>query len=202
MNKISRRETLKILASAPLAAGFSWTGAEVQEAQEKVLEARRTGAEDGKVTPRFFTDHEYKTVQALVDLIIPADERSGSATDVGVHEFIDFMMVDQPSRQTTMRGGLAWIDVQCQKRFGKTFVDCSGEKQKAMLDEIAWPRTAKPEMTHGVAFFNSFRDLTATGFWTSKMGIEDLQYMGNRFVPQWAGCPKEALDQLGVKYHE
>lgn len=200
-NKMNRRETLKMLASAPLAAAFSWTEAEAHHAQEQVSQAREA-AGDGKVPPQFFTSHEYKTVRVMVDWIIPADERSGSATDAGVPEFMDFMMIDQPQRQTAMRGGLAWIDAQCHKRFNRPFVDCSNEEQKALLDDIAWPDRAKAEMGHGVAFFNSFRDLTATGFWTSKMGIEDLQYIGNEFVPEWKGCPEEAVKQLGVKYDE
>ena len=75
--------------------------------------------------PKFFTPHEWQTVRVLVDLIIPKDERSGSATEAGVPEFMDFMMLDQPTRQVGMRGGLAWLDVECQKRFDKLFVDCA-----------------------------------------------------------------------------
>lgn len=198
MSKINRRHTLKVLASAPLAA-FTWTEAEVHQARRRVVEERRSPSSD---TPRFFTGHEYETVQVLANRIIPADERSGSATDVGVHDFIDFMMIDQPRRQVAMRGGLGWLDLQCRKRFGKPFIQCSESEQKRMLDEIAYPQTARPEMSHGVAFFNSFRDLTATGFWTSKEGVADLQYMGNVFVPEWKGCPDEALQHLGVKYED
>jgi gluconate 2-dehydrogenase gamma chain len=113
---------------------------------------------------------------------------------------MDFIVLDQPTRQTAMRGGLAWLDLECQQRFDKTFVACSDTERTAVLDDIAWPQRAQPERRHGVAFFNSFRDLTATGFWTSKMGITDLQYMGNRSVAQWRGCPEDALKKLGVSY--
>ena len=130
--------------------------------------------------------------------IIPKDERSGSATDAGVPEFMDFMMIDQPARQTAMRGGLAWIDRECLKRHDKTFLACTAEQRTALLDDIAWPQKANKELTHGVAFFNSFRDLTASGFWTTKMGMDDLQYMGNVFVPEWKGCPDEAVKKLGL----
>ena len=198
MSRISRRKTLKILASAPLAAGFTWTHEEVHAAQNKVLEARGSASNTLEAGTRFFTPHEYRTVQVLVDLIIPRDESSGSATDAGVHEFIDFMMVDQSSRQTAMRGGLTWLDLECQKQFQRTFVDCTPGEQRRILDRIAWPQRAKPEMSQGVAFFNSLRDLTATGFWTSKIGIEDLQYLGNRVVHEWEGCPEEALGHLGI----
>ncbi len=137
-------------------------------------------------------------VRVLVDLIIPKDERSGSATDAGVPQFMDFMMNDQPPRQTAMRGGLAWIDLECQDRFDKRFLECTAAERAAVLDDIAWPAKARPEFAQGVAFFNSFRDLTASGFWSSKMGVQDLKYMGNVMVPEWKGCPDEALKKLGL----
>ena len=120
-------------------------------------------------------------MRVLVDLIIPKDERSGSATDAGVPEFMDFMMIDQPARQTAMRGGLAWLDRECQRPLRQAVPRLHrGASGPRVLDDIAWPqRGASRSSSHGVAFFNSFRDLTASGFWTSKMGIDDLQYMGN-----------------------
>jgi hypothetical protein len=138
-------------------------------------------------------------VRTLVDVIIPKDERSGSATDVGVPEFMDFILNDQPTRQTAMRGGLAWIDAECQQRFDKPFLTCSETERTQVLDDIAWPQKTKPGMSHGVAFFNSFRDLTATGFWTTKVGMQDLQYMGNTFVGKWEGCPADVLKKLGIE---
>ena len=135
----------------------------------------------------------------LVDIIIPKDERSGAATDAKVPEFMDFMMDDQPARQTAMRGGLRWIDAQCEKRYDKRFLECSDAERTAVLDDLAWPQRAKPEFLHGVTFFNSFRDLTAAGFWSSKMGVTDLQYTGNTMMPEWPGCPPEALKKLGVE---
>jgi len=197
MRTLNRRAMLQLLGSAPLAAGFTWTTAEAAEAQQR-SQAARAAAKPAGYTPKFFTAHEYATVAVLVDLIIPKDERSGSATDAGVPEFMDFMMNDQPARQTAMRGGLAWLDLECQNRFDKRFRDCSAEQRTAVLDDIAWPQRAKPAFSHGVAFFNSFRDLTAAGFWSSKMGVEDLQYMGNTMVPVWNGCPEAALKKIGV----
>jgi gluconate 2-dehydrogenase gamma chain len=197
---MKRREALRILASAPVAAGFAWSDAEAHEAFQRAATARQAAAEGTPFTPKFFNAHEYQTVRVLVDLIIPKDERSGSATDAGVPEFMDFIVGDQPARQTAMRGGLAWLDRECQQRFDKTFIGASAVEQTAVLDDIAWPERARPEFAHGVAFFNSFRDLTAAGFWTSKMGIEDLQYKGNTYVRTWNGCPDEACKKLGVSY--
>jgi hypothetical protein len=193
---MTRRQLLQLLGSAPLAAGFTWTDAEAARAQTQT-QAARGAAPTTAFTPKFFSAREYTMVGALADLIIPKDERSGSATDAGVPEFMDFMMADQPNRQTAMRGGLAWIDLECQDRFDKRFLDCGDAERAAVLNDIAWPQRAKPEHANGVAFFNSFRDLTASGFWSSKMGVEDLQYMGNTMVPEWKGCPPEALKKLG-----
>ena len=200
MSAIHRRDMLRLLAAAPVAAGFAWTAEEAGAAQALSQAARQAAAEGAPFKPKFFTPHEWDTVRVLVDIVIPRDERSGGATDAGVPEFMDFIVLDQPARQTAMRGGLAWLDRECLLRFDKTFIASSDTERAAVLDDIAWPQKAKPELAHGVAFFNSFRDLTASGFWTSKMGIADLQYLGNRSVAQWRGCPQEALDKLGVKY--
>ena len=200
MSDLNRRAILKLLGAAPAAAGFAWTEAEAQQAHHQAQAARQKpqAARARAFKPQFFTPHEYATVRVLVDLIIPKDERSGSATDAGVPEWMDFMMVDQPTRQTAMRGGLAWIDLECLRRHDKTFLACGPAERTGLLDDISWPQKARPEVSHGVAFFNSFRDLTASGFWTTRMGIDDLQYMGNTFVPEWTGCPDAAMKKLGV----
>jgi hypothetical protein len=186
---MDRRQALEFLASIPLASTFTFTGAEVARAQAAV----RSG-----FTPRFFTDHEHRTVRVLVDLILPRDQRSGSAIDAGVPEFMDFMMIDQPARQAAMRGGLAWLDLESRERFGSAFADSPAPDQAALLDLIAWPETAPAELSQGVAFFTAFRDLTATGFFTSKAGFDDLGYVGNEFVTEWTGCPGEALRKLDL----
>ena len=197
--KPSRRTLIHSLASAPIAAAFVWTEAEAHEAHQQAKAAEAAAQKTATpFRPKFFNRHEYATVVALVDLIIPKDERSGSATDAGVPQFMDFMMTDQPARQTAMRGGLAWLDRECVTRFDKNFLTCTAAERSQVLDDIAWPQKAKPEHAHGVAFFNSFRDLTASGFFTSKIGIDDLHYMGNRYVPEWTGCPAEVMKKLGV----
>ncbi len=150
---------------------------------------------------KFFDEHEMKTISSLADIIIPKDETSGSATDAKVPEFIEFIVKDMPRHQTPMRGGLKWLDLQCARKFNLPFVDCPASQQIEMVDEIAFPEKAKPEMQQGVAFFNLMRDLTATGFFTSKIGIEDLGYVGNK-PNQWDGVPQEVLDQHGLKYDE
>ena len=97
--------------------------------------------------------------------------------------------------------GLRWLDVQCLKRFEKSFADCSEQQRMEMVDEIAWPKKAKPEMAQGVAFFNLMRNLTATGFFTSKIGVADLGYKGNT-PNKWNGVPDEVLKQYNLAYTE
>ena len=198
MTEINRRAMLQLLGSAPVVAGLTWTDAEAAQAAQAAKStqaARRAGT---AYKPKFFNAHEWATFNVLVDIIIPKDERSGSATEAGVPVFMDFLLDDQPNRQTAMRGGLAWIDLECQDRYDKRFLECTADERAAVLDDIAWPQKAKPEFAHGVAFFNSFRDLTASGFWSSKMGVEDLQYIGNVMVAEWKGCPPDALKKLGL----
>jgi hypothetical protein len=192
MATMDRRTLLQLIASAPMAAAFTWTGEEAVHASAQVRAAGPT------FTPVFFTPREYETVKVLVNLIIPKDARSGSATDAGVPEFMDFIVNEQVNRQNAMRGGLAWLNLECHRRFDLDFVAGSDAQRRAVLDDIAWPRRVKPEFAYGVPFFNSFRDLTASGFFTSKMGIDDLGYQGNTVVPEWKGCPDEVLKKLGL----
>ncbi len=199
---LNRRDALRALMSAPAAAAaaISWTQADAVEAAIAAHEARQAAAQaQAPYAPKFFTAHEWATVNVLVDLIIPKDEKSGSATDAGVPEFMDFMMIDQPTRQTAMRGGLAWLDHEANRRADKTFLASSDAERRAILDAIAWPnRKIAPELQYGVTFFNTFRDLTASGFYTSRIGMDDLEYQGNTFVHDWKGCPPEWLKKLGV----
>lgn len=201
MTRLNRRQALQVLGVAPAAAGLVWTEAEAQQAHQHADQARTAAAASGTAyTPKYFTAHELATVTALANLIIPADDRSGNASDAGVPEFIDFMMIDQPARQLLMRGGIKWLDNECGKQYGAAFVACTPSQQTAICDALAYPAKARPEHSHGVRFFTAVRDLTSTGFFTSKIGFDDLQYKGNTYVATWEGAPKEALDHLGVSY--
>lgn len=197
---MDRRELLKTLSLGTLAASFALTGCEQapKEAAEQHKFWKHVTDEDlEKWKSQFFTDHEFETVRQLANLVIPADERSGNAEDAGVPQFIDFMMLDRPEKQTPMRGGLNWLDMQCLKRYDNEFINCTEAQKKDMLDDIAYPDEAAPDMKAGVNFFNRFRDLVASGFWSSKIGIEDIGYMGNTAY-NWEGCSKEALKHLNL----
>ncbi|HRH60540.1 MAG TPA: gluconate 2-dehydrogenase subunit 3 family protein, partial [Chitinophagaceae bacterium] len=149
----------------------------------------------------FFTADEMATITVLADIIIPKDEVSGSATDAKVPEFIDFIVQDMPEHQTPMRGGLRWLDMQCLSKYGKSFVDCDDKQKIEMVDAIAYPNKAKPEMKQGVSFFNLMRNLTATGFYSSEIGWKDIDYKGNT-PNKWNGVPDDVLKQYGLAYTE
>jgi len=198
MKPISRRAALELFVGAPAAAALVWTPAEARQAHDHAAAALTPKAGAAPFKAKFFTAHEYATVGVLVDLIIPRDDRSGSATEAGVPAFMDFMMIDQPRRQVAMRGGLAMIDRLSVARAGKRFVSCTDPERRALLDEIAYTSNPDRALSQAIAFFSSFRDLTASGFWSTKMGVADLQYQGNVFVSEWNGCPDAALQKLGV----
>src|SRR5882672_1751673 len=148
---MKRREAVGAMAMAALTAAFKWTPAEAQRAATLAREAITAKT---RFAPAFFTPHEWDTVRVLADLVIPRDERSGSATDAGVPEYMDFMMTDRPDGQIAMRGGLAWLDNEAYERSGKTFLTSTEAERTAILDDIAWPKKARAEMSQGVAFFN------------------------------------------------
>jgi hypothetical protein len=206
---MNRRESLKALGITSLSAAVLVeackdktnskeavaAGASTNEADRLPNEIERDKElEKGK----FFTTAELATITVLADIIIPKDEKSGSASDAGVPAFIEFIVKDMPDHQVPMRGGLRWLDITCLKRYEKSFVDCSKEQQLRLIDEIAYPTLAKPEMQQGVNFFNRMRSLTASGFFSSKMGMEDLGYMGNR-PNRWEGVPADDIKKYGLE---
>jgi hypothetical protein len=210
---MNRRENLKLLFTGSLASGFLLTtGCKpgTQEVEHKPLIGSGPGygrtPEEIQYDERlnsttFFTDEERKKIELLVDIIIPADETSGSANDAEVPDFIEFMMKDMPAYQVPMRGGLKWLDYRADDHFQTTFLECSEEQQLQIIDEIAYPDKATADTEGGIRFFNMLRNLTATGFFTSKIGLKDLGYVGNQ-PNVWDGVPQAVLDKHGLKYEE
>ena len=209
---ISRRSALKVLGAAPVVGvGALLEQQQSQTQTRQTHEAPNQPARDTKQPPRtqprrkFFTQRELRTVRVLADDIIPRDERSGSATDAGVPDFIDYnLSIEDTTNETRVawRGGLRWIDTESRRRFGVPYASASAMQRHQILDDIAWPDRVRPELRHGAAFFASFRDMTAAGFFSSSVGFRDLRYMGNTFVPVWNGCSEAALRKLGVSYGE
>jgi hypothetical protein len=208
---MDRRENLKLLLSGTLATGFLLSTGCQDEDQTPLDDTLsysgygRTPEEievDSKLkSETFFSDKEMVMIAMLADIIIPADGVSGSATDAGVPDFIEFMVKDYPRFQRPLRGGLMWLNNLSLKSYSRNFVDLNPEQHIELIDRIAWPDKAEEDMIYGVKFFNLMRNLTATGFFTSEMGVKDIGYQGNR-PNQWDGVPQEVLDQYGLSYDE
>jgi gluconate 2-dehydrogenase gamma chain len=207
---MDRRKYLKTLAAGTLSAGVllnacapdkknDGAGSAGKNDESKDRQPAEIERFNRLMAEKFFSDHEMTAIAILVDIIIPRDAVSGSATDAKVPDFIEFIVKDMPRYQVPMRGGLKWLDLQCMKRYDNAFSNCTSQQQMELVDEIAWPEKAKPGLEQGVAFFNLVRDLTATGFYTSELGIKDLGYAGNH-PNQWNGVPQDVLDHYGLKY--
>jgi len=207
-----RRDMLKVLGTVPAAALVPL--AQAKTAMQKPADAAgQAAAASTAYQPKVLDAHEWKTVQVLSDIIIPADDRSGSATQAGVPEFIDDWLgfkeeivksseereVGGSSLLAQIRGGIIWLDAECNQHFNHDFVDCAWAQQKQVLDRIAYPKEAAPEDAAGVAFFNHLRDLVVSGFFSSEMGVKDLPYLGNQMVSEWNGCPPNVLAKLALK---
>lgn len=197
---LKRRDLLKVMGALPAAALVPLAPASPAESHGLSPRAPAPEQTAGEYKPKVLDAHEWKTVRVLSDLIIPADERSGSATEAGVPEFIDDWLGFRGGRLLAeIRGGLTWLDMECNRLFSRDFVACSPAQQKQILDRIAYPKTAAPEDLQAGAFFNELRNLVVSGFYSSKMGIQDLPYLGNSMVADWEGCPPEVLAKLGLK---
>lgn len=190
---VTRRNIFHILGSVPLAAAAVGS-APAAEKHDHMAHGLAAATKPGPFQRRVFDDHQWKTVHVLCDLIIPADERSGSASQAGVPEFMDDWIAFQTDETRTERleaqilGGLMWLDRESNSKFSKDFADASADQQKQLLDRIAYPAKAAKEDSQWVEFFNEFRDLTVSGFFSSKVGVADLPYLGNTAVVEWKGC--------------
>ncbi|WP_192346478.1 gluconate 2-dehydrogenase subunit 3 family protein [Algoriphagus sp. Y33] len=209
---MNRRENLKLLFTGSVGTGFLLTGCspEEQSLQENaLLDAGTIGGRTQEEKQRnqellsetFFTDDERKKLSTLVDIIMPKDDESPAATEIGVVDFMEFMMKDQPGNQTPMRGGLMWLDFEADEKFGKTFNELSETEVMQIVDEVAWPDTAKPEYDGGVRWFNSLRNLTCSGYFSTEAGWKYIGYVGNK-PNAWDGVPQEVMDKHGMHLEE
>ena len=189
---ISRRDVLRTLAIG-VAGGSVLQVIPLQAAEmaHQAVRKEKAAAPAGKYAPKYFTVKQYETLTSLCDAIIPKDERSGGAVEAGAPEFIDLLTSENPEFQNRLGGGLMWLDSYCLDHYGKLYTETTPEQRKEIIELIAYRKTAKanPELHQGVAFFAFLRNMTCDGFYTSKIGIEDLQYIGNVTRSEWPGCP-------------
>ena len=209
---MDRRKSLKVMILGTVSAGLLVEACKNPDSGKMLREAvldeegiprmmEETKHYNEIISKTFFDEHEMKTITLLGDIIIPKDAISGSASDAKVPAFIEFIMKDIPEHQLPMRGGLKWLDVQCLNRFANAFTDCTKEQQMQMVDDIAWPERATNQMKPGVIFFSLMRNLTASGFYTTQIGVNDIGYLGNT-PTVWTGVPDEVLKQYNLAYTE
>src|SRR5436189_1781464 len=188
---ISRRDVLRTLAVTAAGSVLQIIPAEAAEYVHQMVHKEKAAAPAGTYTPKYFSASQYATLLFLCDTIIPKDEKSGGAVEAGAPEFIDLLTSENPEFQLKLGGGLFWLDGTCTDRYGKVFMECARDQKKEILTLIACGKNAKKDasLSQGVAFFSFLRNLTCDGFYTSKIGIADLQYMGNTVVREFLGCP-------------
>jgi gluconate 2-dehydrogenase gamma chain len=189
---ISRRDILRTLALGAAAGSvLQVIPAEAAEYIHQMVHKEKAAVPAGKYTPKYFSAAQYATLLFLCDAIIPKDEKSGGAVEAGAPEFIDLLTSENPEIQLNLGGGLFWLDAACTDRYGNVFLECTPEQKKEILDLIAFRKNAKKDsaLSQGVAFFAFLRNLTCDGFYSSKIGIEDLGYIGNTSLREFPGCP-------------
>lgn len=209
---MDRRESLRSIILGSLAGGLVVHGCApcTEEAQDLVTTEKhfgRTPEEKELIAElnaeQFFNAHELATITVLCNLILPPVEQYGGVEEAEVPEFIEFMAKDIPELKLLLRGGLMWLDHKSNTEYQMEFKGVTEEQQKQILDTIAFydPYTPMQQQPLEIQFFSLMRNLTLTGYYTSKVGIEELGYKGN--MPNiWDGVPQEVLDQHGVAYDE
>jgi gluconate 2-dehydrogenase subunit 3-like protein len=189
---VSRRDILKSLTMGAMAGSvLRVIPAQAAEYAHHLVDAEKAAAPSGRYTPKYFRPQQYKTLQALCQVIIPPEGDTGGAVEAGAPEFIDLLTSENTDYQLKLGGGLMWLDATCADRYGKPYLDCAAPQQKEILDAIAYRANALKDgsLAQGVAFFAFLRNLTADGFFTSEIGIKYLGYIGNKYMPDFPGCP-------------
>jgi gluconate 2-dehydrogenase gamma chain len=189
---LSRREILKSLTLGTVASSvLRVIPIQAAEYAHHMVAEEKAATPAGHYTPKFFPVSQYKTLQTLCQTIIPADADSGGAIEAGAPEFIDLLTSENPEYQLKLGGGLMWLDLTCSDRYDKVYLDCTPAEQKEILELIAFSKNAKtdPGISQGVEFFAFLRNLAADGFFTSKIGIQYLGFMGNKYLLEFPGCP-------------
>jgi hypothetical protein len=183
-NGFSRRQAL-----VQIGAGVGLTAA-----SEGLLEAQQTAtataAHAAAYIPKALTAHEYSTLDALAEWIVPGAHANGSA------QFIDFLCHATDDMKVIFTGGLAWLDDAMRKRAdGQDFVHASKDNQKALLDLIAFRENSSPELGPGIRFFEWARRLVVDAYYTSAQGIKEVGYIGNTAMAQFS-VPQDAVDYV------
>ncbi len=184
---IQRREILRIMAMAAAASHFpgftKWAFAAAHPGAAGVQ-----GIKPAKYTPQFFSAQEYTLVERLTDIIIPSDETPG-AREAGVAEFVDFMVAHERAKQYPFRTGLTWLNAHSERLLGRPFMELSQEQQVSILEPLAYKAKYREGEEDGREFFNSMREMTANGFYSSEIGYKELDNPALKFYAESPACP-------------
>jgi gluconate 2-dehydrogenase gamma chain len=189
---LSRRTILKSLGIGAVAGSvLRVIPLQAAEYAHHIIETEKADSKSANYAPKFFDAHQYKTLQSLCETILPADADSGGAIEGGAPEFIDLLTSENAEYQAKLAGGLKWLDTTCTARHSNAYVDCTPQQQNEILDLIAYRKNAEQDesLSQAVEFFSFLRNFTADGFFTSKIGIKYLGYVGNTFLVEFPGCP-------------
>ena len=190
---ISRRDILKTLGvTAAAGSVLQVIPAKAAAFAHEAVQKEKAASLTGRYVPKYFSAHQYETLKSLCDTIIPKDDQSGGAVEAGAPEFIDLLTSENEKFQGKLGGGLMWLDTYCNDQYGKIYLECTPEQRTATRDLIAYRKNAlqNPRLSQGIAFFAFLRNMTCDGFYTSKIGIADLQYIGNTSLKEFPGCPE------------
>ena len=188
---ISRRDVLRTLAAGAAGSVLRVIPAEAAEYVHQMVRKEKAASPTGSYTPKYFSAPQYAALVVLCDMILPKDEKSGGAVEAGAPEFVDLLTSENEKYQLRLGGGLFWLDAYATDHYGKVFLECTPEQRKEVLDLIAFRKNAKqdPSLSQGVSFFSFLRNMTCDGYYTSKIGIADLGYIGNTSLREFPGCP-------------
>ncbi|MBV9484022.1 MAG: gluconate 2-dehydrogenase subunit 3 family protein [Acidobacteria bacterium] len=183
---IERREILRILAiAAGVAAlpGFTKWNFACGHPQQMLTVLKPAGYQ-----PLFFTHQEHASIERLTDIIIPSDETPG-AREAGVAEFVDVMAARDFELQRNFRAGLNWLDAHSKRLYGNGFLVIGADQQTALLQTLAYKEKFRPGEEPGREFFSLLREYTVMGFYTSEIGLKELDFPGFKFYAESPACP-------------
>ena len=177
MSDITRRDVLRRLGLTLMATGVL-DRVSAQEVHHLALTAQASNG--GSYSPKALTEHEYQTLVRLTDFIIPVENGKPGAVAAGAAAWIDMLASENAQLKSIYTKGLAWVDDAIKKRGAKDFLSAATDQQTALLDLIAYRRNQSPELDPGIQFFTMARRMTVDAFYTSEIGIADIDYRGNR----------------------
>ena len=211
--QIDRRQALKwIGAAAAAAAVFPHASAQDRLAPPSASPGGKRIGWDPLLNQNYvpgdrwaltLTPKQRKAAASLTDLILPPNNPGDKLpSQLGVQAFID-EWISSPYDETAkdrpvITEGLDWLDAEAQRRFQKDFAELAEPQKCAIADDICGKTAVKKEFRSAQNFFNRFRYLAASGYYSTPQGWKDVGYVGNVPTLNFDGPTPEALKHLGL----